>query len=220
MVKVILMLLKSLPTLQGTCILWPKDLIAKPARLVRSPGVEQHHLPPPNVTSTQQAECIESSPKQPLKDDLPSPVSNLPVGSNEDRIFNYGLQIMQMGVFLMQLDDTEREGDGQRMMRNWKLLMLFNRSRRRGKKYAFEAMRLITNCRALYTPKMAHRIIHGMFVNPKGKEGNNYANNLKQEHFVKDHKETLHDLRGNKTLQAVTRATSSTYSQVIIAKKG
>ena len=47
MVKVILMLLKSLPTLQGTCILWPKDLIAKPARLVRSPGVEQHHLPPP-----------------------------------------------------------------------------------------------------------------------------------------------------------------------------
>ena len=71
------------------------------------------------------------------------------------------------------------------------MLMLFNRSRGRGTKYAFEAMHLITNCRALYTPKMAHRIIHGMFVNPKGGEGNNYQNDLQQEHIVKDHKVVL-----------------------------
>jgi len=32
----------------------------------------------------------------------------------------------------MQIDDTEREGDGERMMRNWKMLMLFNRSRGKG----------------------------------------------------------------------------------------
>ena len=76
----------------------------------------------------------------------------------------------------MQIDDSESEGDGERMMRNWKMLMLFNRSRGRGTKYAFEAMCLITNCRALYTPKMAHRIIHGMFGNPKWGEGNNYPN--------------------------------------------
>ena len=107
------------------------------------------------------------------------------------------------------------------MMRNWKLLMLFNRSRKRGKKYAIEAMRLITNCRALYTPKLAHRIIHGMIVNPKGGGGggNNYANDLKQEHIVKGHKVMLHHLRGNKTLKAVTRLTSTSYSQQVIADR-
>ena len=45
-------------------------------------------------------------------------------------------------------------------------------------------MRIITNCRALYTPKMAHRIIRGVFVNPKRGKGNNYANDLKQEHIA------------------------------------
>lgn len=38
---------------------------------------------------------------------------------------------------------------------------------------------------------MAHRIIHGMFVNPKGGESNNYQNDLQQEHIVKDHKVIL-----------------------------
>lgn len=61
------------------------------------------------------------------------------------------------------------------------------------------------------------RIIHGMFVNPKGGKGNNYANDLKQEHIVKDHKVTLHELRGIKTLKAVTRSTSTSYSQQVIA---
>ena len=83
------------------------------------------------------------------------------------------MQLIQLGVFLLQLDDTEREGDGERMMRNWKLLMLYSRSRKRAKKYAFEAMRLITNCYALFSEKMAHRVIHGQFVNPKGRQGTN-----------------------------------------------
>lgn len=230
-VDVILALLKTNPPIQGKRILWPKVLLAKPVKVVASSGgvvtnpaetssVEQAPLHPDSgfQTEAEQAKC---SPQDPVEDEpiLPSPVSDLPVSSNEDRIFNYGLQVIQLGVFLMQLDDTEREGDGERMMRNWKLLLLFNRSRRRGKKYAFEAMRLITNCRALYTPKMAHRVIHGMFVNPKGGEGNNYSNDLKQEHIVKDHKVTLHDLRGNKTLKAVTRSTSTSYSQQVIGDR-
>ena len=231
MVDIILTLQKTNPPLQGKRILWPRDLTAKPVRVVGSSGgvapsaevmSRAEHVPPHPVNSLTQTEAghtectSQETPDEPV---LPSPVSDLPPSSSEDRIFNYGLQVIQLGVFLMQMDDTEREGDGERMMRNWKLLMLFNRSRKRGKKYAFEAMRLITNCRALYTPKMAHRIIHGMFVNPKGGEGNNYANDLKQEHIVKDHKVTLHDLRGNKTLKAVTRSTSTSYSQQVIADR-
>ena len=231
MIEVILTLLKTNPPLQGKRILWPRELTAKPLRVVGSSGGEaanaevspgaEHVLPHPVNSFQTEAEHTECTPQETHEDepDLPSPVSDVPPSSSEDKIFNYGLQVIQLGVFLMQMDDTEREGDGERMMRNWKLLMLFNRSRKRGKKYAFEAMRLITNCRALYTPKMAHRIIHGMFVNPKGGEGNNYANDLKQEHIVKDHKVTLHDLRGNKTLKAVTRSTSTSYSQQVIADR-
>lgn len=140
-----------------------------------------------------------------------TPVSSIPTSSTEDRRMNYGLQVMQLGVLLMQLNDTEAEGDGQRSLRNWKLLMLYFRSRSRGMKYAFEAMRFITFVKALYSERMAHRILHGQFVNPKGGHGNNYANDLKMEHEVGNKKGVLKGMCGNKTLRAVQRSTSSSY---------
>ena len=73
-------------------------------------------------------------------------------------------------------------------------------------------MHLLTYCRGLLTAKMAHRVIHGQFVNPSGGKGKNYAKNLKQEHLVKYNKIILHGLCGNKTLKAVTRATQSAYN--------
>lgn len=98
-------------------------------------------------------------------------VSSIPPGSQDDRLFNYSLQVLQLGVMLMQLNDTEREGDGDRSLINWKMLMLYFRCRPRGMKYAYEAMRFITCVKALYSEKTSHRILHGQFVNPRGGEG-------------------------------------------------
>ena len=61
-------------------------------------------------------------------------------------------------------------------------------------KYAFEAMRLVTMTKALYTARMAHRVIHGQFINHKGGAGNNYANDLKMEHIIKNNKVILKGL--------------------------
>lgn len=121
---------------------------------------------------------------------------------SEDGLMNYALQCIHLGVFLMQLNDTEK-GDGERCLMNWKLLMLYFRSRLHSMKYAFEAMRLITCTKALFTEQLSHRIIHGQFVNVKGGIGNNYANDLKMENIVKNHKVVLKGLCGNKTLNAI-----------------
>jgi hypothetical protein len=99
----------------------------------------------------------------------------------DDKVMNYALQCIQLGIMLMQLNDTEKEGDGDRCLMNWKILMLYFRSRKRGMKYAFEAMRLLTCTKALFTEQMAHRIIHGQFINAKGGPGKNYSNDLKME---------------------------------------
>ena len=130
---------------------------------------------------------------------------------SDDRVMNYALQCIQLGIMLMQLNDTEKEGDGDRCLMNWKILMLYFRSRKHGMKYAFEAMRLLTCTKALFTEQMAHRIIHGQFVNAKGGPGNNYSNDLKMETLVKDHKVILKGLCGNKTLKAVQRSTNAVY---------
>ncbi|CAH3179477.1 unnamed protein product, partial [Porites lobata] len=168
----------------GQVVLWPKTLVAVYG---------------------------EQAQKEPVPAEIISPVSSIPTSSTEDRRMNYGLQVLQLGVFLMQLNDTEAEGDGERSLRNWKMLMLYFRSRTQGMKYAFESMRFITFVKGLYSERMAHRILHGQFVNAKGGKGNNYANDLKMEHIVRNDKGILKGMCGNKTLKAVQRSTASSF---------
>ena len=59
-----------------------------------------------------------------------------------------------MGLMLMNLNDTEIEGDGRRMVINWKVLLLYFRSRKRGQKYAYEAILFLSHVMALYIEKM------------------------------------------------------------------
>ena len=120
----------------GQVVLWPKALLAI---------YGEHIQKEPAATSVEP----------------PSPISSIHTNCTEDRCMNYGLQVMQLGVFLMQLNDTEAEGDGERSIRNWKVLMLYFRAQPRGLKYAFEAMCFLTFTKALYGESMAHRVLHG-----------------------------------------------------------
>lgn len=79
----------------------------------------------------------------PTPNELKSRISSIPPDEKEDRLLNYGLQVIRLGVFLMQLNDTEAEGDGEHSIINCKMLMLFYRCKSRGMKYACEAMRFI-----------------------------------------------------------------------------
>ena len=106
---------------------------------------------------------------------------------------------------------TQCEGDGGRSLINWKMLLLDFRS-----KYAYEAMCFITCIKALYSEKTAHRVLHGQFVSLRGGgggEGKNSANDLKMEHCIQDNKQSMRAMRGNKTLEAVQRSSSSSYGQ-------
>lgn len=171
-------------------ILWPRRLIA-------IPNVPSNKETTSNTeeTSNQNKACQSSTENAP----------------DEDRLFNYASQCIQLGVMLMQLNDTEKEGDGERSIINWKLLMLYFRARKRGTKYAYEAMRVITCVKALCTEKTAHRLIHGQFVNLKGGLGKNCANDLAMEMMIKNHKVVLKGMCGNKTYKAVERSTKAAH---------
>ena len=81
----------------GQDIFWPRKRVGRPIQVVPAsePAVLQ------NQTSAAQH-------KKSTDEDL----------KQQDHVFNYGLQVLQMGLFFMQLDDSEHEGDGERMMRN------------------------------------------------------------------------------------------------------
>ena len=185
----------------NTCQMWPLINLGKVA-------IQNGSL------QTTENRSDEAGQQQPI----PRLQSNLPASESEDRIMNYGLQILQMGVLLMQMNDTEKEGDGEQALRNWKLLLLYFRSPPHAKKYAYEAMRVISYSKALFTEKMATRVLQGQFINIKGGKGNNVANDLKMEHLIKYNKVILHDLCGNKTLKAIQRSSRATHGlQSVIA---
>lgn len=129
--------------------------------------------------------------------------------SQPDYLQNYGLWIIQFGLMLMQLNDTEKEGDGERLIRNSKALLLLFRMGKRGKKYAYELFRLISNVKCQMTEQMAERTINGRFVNWKGTKAGNCANDLKQEHLVKFTKMLIRGMGAQKTTKAMSRATTA-----------
>ena len=185
------------------CVSWPENLLALcSSNTAHNKNNREQPQPQPRPTTKPEAPLSDRPPEEAAKD---------------DRVLNYGLQVIQLGVLLMQLHDTEKEGDGERNIRNSKLLMLYFRSRGRGMKYAYEMMRFLTCVKALYSEKVAHQITHGQFVNWRGGEGRNVANDLKTEHLVKNQKTVLKDLVANKTLQAVERGTGASCGLKAIA---
>ena len=157
-------------------------------------------------------DCLAKCCPDTTDEKVPTPQSDISPLEKEDGVMNYGLRILQMRFLLLELNDTEKEGDAERSLLNWKILMLYFRSRCRGMKYAFEATRYITMTKALYTERTAHRIIHVQFVNYKGGLGTNCANDLKMEYMIRNNKVILKGLCGNKTLKAIQRNTSTAYS--------
>ena len=87
---------------KGQDVFWPRKLVGRPVQIAVTPQTTAKDVHEPQTRQVEEAK-------------------------NEDHVFNYGLKVMQMGMFFIQLDDTEREGDGERMMRNWKMLMLYAR---------------------------------------------------------------------------------------------
>ena len=81
-------------------------------------------------------ETTDRSQNEAPNSNLNSNISEIPPGSAVDRFLNYGLQVIQQGIMPMQLNDTEAKGDGERSLLNWKMLLLYFRSRPRGNKYA------------------------------------------------------------------------------------
>ena len=120
---------------------------------------------------------------------------------------NYALWVIQFGLLIMQMNDTEKEGDGERALRNSKFLLLMFRTGSHGKKYAFEMLRTLSKVKCQFTEQMSARTVNGPFVNWKVGNGHNCANDLKQEHLVKFTKNLVRGMGAQKTEKAINRAT-------------
>ena len=93
-----------------------------------------------------------------------------------------------MGLLAWDLEDAIREGDGERIVRLWKFLLLqFKQAGRT--KYALEALSLLCNISIALSEKQAHDWKWNRTCNPHGRLGRNKPLDLHMEHMNRSFKD-------------------------------
>lgn len=110
-----------------------------------------------------------------------------------DGVFNYASALLNDGLLLLELKDAIREGDGHRILRCWKVLLMYFHFARH-KNYQSEAFHLLAEVSAAASPRIASQLTWSRCVNIRGGKGKNIPLDLHMEHLnrtVKDHVTTL-----------------------------
>ena len=121
----------------------------------------------------------------------------------------YGLNIIELAVFLMQLTDTCAEGDGDRNNINQKRLLSYFFRFNSFTKYAVEMFTSIAQVEALLSEELAQRVSWGRFVNWTGGEGNNIEGDKAQEICNCTSKSVVQGMGPNKTNNAIITASKA-----------
>ena len=121
----------------------------------------------------------------------------------------YGLNIIELAVFLMQLTDTCAEGDGDRNNVNQKRLLSYFFRFNSFTKYAMEMFTSIAQVEALLSEEVAHRVSFGKFVNWIGGLGNNIEGDKAQEICNCTSKNVVQGMGPNKTNNAIVTASKA-----------
>ena len=132
------------------------------------------------------------------------------IGSNpkptpgDDCVQAYSKKLMTLGLVWLGFDDAIKEGDGDRVLRYWKfLLLLFKMDNRRN--YSCEAAKLLLDYQYFLSPRQAAQLKWSRFVNTHGRKACNIPGDLHLEHLNHRVKNALAHLGSNVTLKAVDR---------------
>lgn len=113
-----------------------------------------------------------------------------------DGVLNYSSSVLNGGLLMLEFKDAVREGDGMRIIRCWKIMMIYFKHANHAN-YAKEAFRMLAYIYALGTPRLVHQITWGRVVNTHGGQGHNISLDLQMEHMNKKVKECVGSFGAN-----------------------
>ena len=88
--------------------------------------------------------------------------------------FNYQISLLEFGMVLRNFHDAISEADGDRILRQWKYMLLYFRADGSAStKYALESLYMLLQYYALLSPRDAERLIWNRSVKAKHGKGRN-----------------------------------------------
>ena len=136
----------------------------------------------------------------------------------DDSMYNYARVLCHYGSLTMEMMDAWAEGDGERVIRCWRLFLPhFQLSG--STKYALEAFRVQLQTTVSLSPNLAHQVKWHRFVNTKGGMGRNIPCDLYNEHINKLIKFIIRNMGSNLTENSLQRAARSVSTLNCIANR-
>lgn len=124
--------------------------------------------------------------------------------STNGTAYDYGCEVLALGLLVIDFKDAVREGDGDRIIALWKYLMLVFKASGR-KNYAIEGLTLLSQYSMILPPNLAEQVKWSRFVNVHGLPGHNVSCDLHMEHLNRLVKVSIEGLGANKSERAIGR---------------
>ncbi len=135
-------------------------------------------------------------------------LSKQPPDNSPDLIYVYASELVTLGLLWHGYHDAIREGDGDRILRCWKLiLVLFKTSKNYN--YAKEAVNLLLSEKYLLSERKAAQLLWSRTVNTSGRAGCNIPMDLHLEHLNRRWKIILSTRSPNISNKTVVKAGKS-----------
>lgn len=128
--------------------------------------------------------------------------------NNQDFVFNYHSARLQFGLFLANLNDAIKEGDGNRLFRCLKIALLFF-YKYKHTKYAYAVLLFICKVTSILSEYEVFHYLHNRFYNHKGCKGANIPLDLRMEQLNLTCKTSLRAVGSNFTKNSAERISKS-----------
>ena len=79
------------------------------------------------------------------------------IDGDDDQVQAYASELLTLELLLMEFSDSIREGDGERILRCWKYLLLFKANIRTN--YSIKALNLLAQIKYTLSPRMAAQLM-------------------------------------------------------------
>lgn len=133
--------------------------------------------------------------------------------SNDDALFNYSCNALALGLIAKDFTDARQHGDGERIMRLHKFLLLYFKSDTRKVKYSFYTLYTLSQAGFLLPKELRHQLVWERSVNNRGKLDTNSELDREMEHRNRSFKLDCKDFQGKLTDKSIMRASYS-YNRV------
>ena len=128
--------------------------------------------------------------------------------SEEDNLQRYTIVSLVLGLIVLDFNDARKMGDGERLIRLYKLILLLFKIDGRTK-YSYYTYQLLCQVYYLLPEYMAHDLCYNRFVNNAGKADTNVKIDRDVEHYNKKFKLDCKDFHGKITSNSIERSSNS-----------